>query len=132
MADIQPEKRDTDFTAFQSPHEASVNRLIESLDRAYHRPWLMMWRAFLQGLMSAFGMTFGYLLIFTLLAYVFQSLGGIKLLDPLIERVTQSVIPASLRQPTTTSDSPASSSTPGVYVLTADQLRQLETQAGLK
>jgi len=130
MPDALPEKRETDFTPFQSPNEASVNRLIEALDRAYHRPWLMMWRAFLQGLMTAFGMTFGYLLIFTLLAYFFQALGGIKLLDPLIERITQSVIPPSLRQSTDSSTSSSSSATPALYVLTNEQILQLEGKSG--
>jgi hypothetical protein len=92
-----PEERDTDFKDFQSPHDASVERLIQALDRAYHRPWLMMWRAFLSGIMTAVGMAVGYLLIFTLLAYVFQVLGGFKLLEPLSQKLQQSILPPQLR-----------------------------------
>ena len=100
-----PEKRDTDFSDYQRPHEASVNRLIQAVDRAYHRPWLMMWRAFLQGIATAIGITVGYLIIFTLLFYLFQSLGGTdKLLTPTLQKVSNSILPAQLR--TTPSPTP--------------------------
>jgi len=94
----KPEKRETDFSDFQSPHEASVDRLIQAVDRAYHRPYLMFWRAFLQGIATAFGITIGYLIIFTLLFYIFQSLGGAnKFISPALEKAGNSLLPAQLR-----------------------------------
>ena len=115
-----PEARDTDFQAFQSPHEASVEKLVEALDRAYHRPGLLMWRAFLQGLMTALGMTVGYALIVIALAYAIQVHGGIgKLLDPLINQIQSRVIPASLQSQLQASNSPEVSLSP-------EQLDQLQ------
>jgi len=97
MAD-DPDTTDTDFSSFQSPHEASVDRLVQSLDRAYHRPFLMMWRSFLQGLCNAFGMTVGYVIVFTVLYYLFQSFGGTsKLLVPELQKIVNNALPSELR-----------------------------------
>ena len=108
-----PEVLDTDFAAFQSPHEASVDRLVEAVDRAYHRPWLLMWRAFLQGLMTALGLTVGYAMIVILIAYLIQVRGGTaKLLDPLLIEVQQKVIQPTVQNQTnalTTQLSPSDS-----------------------
>jgi len=106
-------KRDTDFSDFQSPHEASVDRLVQAVDRAYHRPLLMMWRAFLQGVSTAFGITVGYLIIFTLLFYIFQSLGGTdRFLTPTLQKVANSILPAELRSSPTPSPSPSPTPVP--------------------
>ncbi|MEI6477825.1 MAG: hypothetical protein WCO52_02460 [bacterium] len=82
---------DKDFTDFESPHEASVDRLIKAVDRAYHRPWLMMWRSFLQGMMAAVGAMFGTAVVAVGLVYLFQALGGISLLKPFTDSIVQSI-----------------------------------------
>ena len=48
-----------EFKDFQNPEDASVDNLVKALDRAYHRPGLLMWRAFWAGFMSAVGAAFG-------------------------------------------------------------------------
>ena len=78
---------ENEFKDFQSPHEASEDRLIEALDRAYHRPWLMLWRSFLQGLMSGMGALLGSFLIILLLGFAFNRLGGIAILNPVITKL---------------------------------------------
>ena len=84
----------------EKPNEASVDRLIQAVDRAYHRPFLMMWRAFLQGISTAFGLTVGYLIIFSVLFYIFQSFGGTdKLLTPTLQKISNSIVPSDLRSP---------------------------------
>ena len=102
---MSEEGKDTDFQAFQSPHEASVERLVQALDRAYHRPGLLMWRAFLQGLMTALGLTIGYGLIIIVLAYLIQVHGGLsKILTPLTNEVEQRIVPGIVQQSQTNSD----------------------------
>lgn len=91
-----PERRDNDFKDFQSPHEASVDRLVEALDRAYHRPWLMIWRSFLHGFMTAIGATFGTVIIVVIAGMAFQALGGIELLRPSIDKL-QNMITGSIQ-----------------------------------
>ena len=81
-----------DFSDFQSPHEASVERLVAALDRAYHNPRQLMWRSFLQGFMSAIGVTIGTIFILGLVGLLLHELGGIKLLAPLVDRIQNSVV----------------------------------------
>jgi hypothetical protein len=85
-------ERDKDFSDFQSPHEASVDRLISAVDRAYHRPWLMMWRSFLHGMMTAIGAFFGTALIGILSVTIFQALGGAGLIDSMLDRLEEGAI----------------------------------------
>lgn len=65
-----------DFTEFADPSTASIERLIRSLDRAYHNPGQLLWRSFLQGMMAAIGAVVGTALIGALSVYLFQILGG--------------------------------------------------------
>jgi len=90
--------RVNDFSDFQSPHEASLDRLVEAVDRAYHRPWLMMWRSFLHGFMTAIGATVGTAVIVAILGYVVQTHGGIDLLNPLIDKISGKVVQTQLNQ----------------------------------
>jgi len=80
------------------PNEASIERLVRVMETAYHRPWYMMWRSFLQGLMAAIGAAVGTALFFTILIWVFQALGGIELLRPGIEKFQQFIIPTKYIQ----------------------------------
>ena len=95
MDEPTPEKSDRmerDFEDFQSPHEASVDRLIQAVDRAYHRPFLMMWRSFMHGFMTAVGATVGTAVIISLIGDIIQLQGGLSLLNPFIDHVQQTVI----------------------------------------
>ena len=92
---------DQEFKDFQSPHEASLDRLINAVDRAYHRPGLLLWRSFLQGVMTAIGASVGTFLVFSVVIYVFQALGGIELLRPGLEKLQEMLLPPELRSLTT-------------------------------
>lgn len=84
-------KAKDEFAEFRSPDEASLDRLIAALDRAYHRPGSLMWRAFLQGLSGAFGAAVGWILIITISGFLFQALGGINLLHPVLDKIEQGI-----------------------------------------
>ena len=90
-----------EFHDFQSPHEASIDRLVEALDRAYHRPGLLMWRSFLQGIMTAFGTFVGAILIATAVGFAVRSLGGVNFFKPVVDQfqefITQSAIQSQLK-----------------------------------
>ena len=126
---LKDEPRVKDFSDFQSPHEASVERLVQAIDKAYHRPGLMLWRSFWQGFMSAIGLSVGYAVVVIILIYVFRSLGGIELLQPFANKIQEMVIPKELRSAlenqSTTSSSTSSSSTTETSSLTQEQLQSL-------
>lgn len=86
-----------EFKDFQSPHEASEDRLVEAIDRAYHRPWLMMWRSFLQGVMSGIGAVVGSAIILLLLGFLFNRLGGVNLLKPAIGKLQDTIIQSQVK-----------------------------------
>jgi len=81
-----------EFADFQSPHEASVDKLVDALDRAYHRPGLLAWRAFMQGFMSAIGATIGTVVILFAIGLLLHLLGGVRLFAPLVDRIQQSIV----------------------------------------
>lgn len=83
---------DQEFQVFQSPDDATVNHLVAALDRAYHRPGLLMWRSFLAGFMSALGATIGTLIILAVTGLVFHQLGGIALFSPLVQKLEQQIV----------------------------------------
>lgn len=85
------EKREDDFSDFQSPNEASMQRLIDSLDRAYHRPYLMMFRSFLHGFMAAIGAFVGTALMGALSVYLFQLSGGLEATKHFINDISGSL-----------------------------------------
>ena len=108
MPDTQPaETRDTDFADFQSPHEASVDRLVEAMDRAYHRPWLMMWRSFLQGMMTGVGAGLGTVLFFAFSVYLFNVLGGVQLLRPILNNFEEGLAAQVVRSVAVPTPSPS-------------------------
>ena len=85
------------FTDFRAPNEASFDKLVKAIDRAYHRPFVMMGRSFLQGLMTSLGATAGFAIVMVILFYVLQSLGGIDYFAPGIHKLQDLIIPASVR-----------------------------------
>ena len=85
------EERVTSFDDFRSPHEASEDRLIDALDRAYHRPGLMIWRSFLQGFMAGVGASLGTVLFFVVSVYLLNLLGGVNLIKPLVDKYQQAI-----------------------------------------
>lgn len=83
--------KEDEFSEFRSPEDASFDKMVHALDRAYHKPWVMMWRAFLQGLMGAFGTAVGWILIFTLSGVIFQALGGFSLFKPITDKLQSTI-----------------------------------------
>lgn len=75
----------------QLPSSASFDQMVRALDRAYHRPFYLMWRAFLQGMMAAFGAFVGTAIIGLISVYLFNLLGGIQLFKPVIDTINTSV-----------------------------------------
>ena len=80
-----------------SPSDARVDQLVQALDRAYNRPRLLMWRAFLQGLMTGVGAALGTLLVAASLTYLIHSAGGIKLIQPLIDKLQESIVNSQIQ-----------------------------------
>ena len=89
----EKEARDKDFSDFQSPHEASVERLVQALDRAYHRPGLLLWRSFWQGMFTALGAFVGSALIIAVSGYLFHIYGGFqRFIQPGLDKLQKSVV----------------------------------------
>lgn len=84
--------RERDFTPFQSPHEASVNQLVQALDRAYYRPGLLLWRSFWQGFFTAIGAAVGTVVFVGLVSYLFSILGGSQLVKPYLDKLQNGLI----------------------------------------
>ncbi len=82
--------------------EATIYRLVTAVNSAYNRQGLMMWRSFLGGLMAALGATVGTAIIFTILLWTFQHLGGIDLFKSSIDKIQSLVIPAKFIDPQVT------------------------------
>ncbi len=86
-----------EFKDFQSPHEASIDRLVDALDRAYHRPGLLMWRSFLQGFMTAVGAFFGAIIIAIIVGYVVHLLGGIDFFQPILDKLQDAIVQSQIK-----------------------------------
>lgn len=94
-----------EFKEFENPNSASVDRLIQALDRAYHRPGLLMWRAFTSGLFYAIGATVGAAIFFSVVLYVLHVLGGLSLLSPGIEKLSDMITSQQVKSLNKQSDS---------------------------
>lgn len=81
-----------------APSQATIDRLVQAVERAYHRPWRMMGRSFLHGFMTALGATVGTAVFFAVLIWVFQQLGGLELLRPGVEKLQDLLIPDEFQQ----------------------------------
>lgn len=84
--------------------EAAFDRLVAAIDKAYHRPWRMFFRAFFQGIATVLGGTVGASIVFALLFYILSSLN----FAPLAEKVQKLVIPEKILNELNGSPSPAS------------------------
>lgn len=79
MAELPASLNDSDLK--------NIELLARSVERAYHRPGLLMWRGFLHGLAAAVGAVVGTALLGVFSVYIFQVLGGVNLLKPIINEL---------------------------------------------
>ncbi len=82
------------FKDFKHPDDASFDKLVAAIDRAYHRPFRMAMRSFLHGMMTALGATVGAGLVFLLLFYILRSVD----FGPYAEKFQNLIIPESIRK----------------------------------
>lgn len=98
MAEV-PASKDTvpsrkhEFADYQHPDDASFDKFVSALDRAYHRPFMMMWRGFLYGIALALGTTIGAGIVLTLLFYVLKTID----FAPYVKDLQELVIPEEIR-----------------------------------
>ncbi|MDP3992709.1 MAG: DUF5665 domain-containing protein [bacterium] len=57
--------------------EKSIDRLIASLDKAYHNPGKLALRGFLIGLMSGLGATIGVAIVLGIVGLLIRQFGGL-------------------------------------------------------
>jgi hypothetical protein len=93
-AQITPPKRADEFADYRHPDEASFDKFVAALDRAYHRPFVMMWRGFLYGIATALGATVGAGIVLVILFYILRSIN----FAPFITQIQDIIIPESIRQ----------------------------------
>lgn len=82
------------FKDFKHPDDASFDKLVAAIDRAYHRPFRMAMRSFLHGMMTALGATVGAALVLVLLFYVLRTVD----FGPYAEKLQNLIIPESIRK----------------------------------
>ena len=90
---IPPPTHKDEFADYRHPDEASFDKFVAALDRAYHRPFQMMMRAFLQGIATALGATVGAGLVLIILFYALRSINY----TPFINQLQNIIIPSSIR-----------------------------------
>lgn len=84
------------FKEFKGPDDASFDKFITALDRAYHRTGLMMWRSFLTGLMQGIGTIIGFLITIIALVFIFRAFNGPVWIDSSIQYLQKKFIPTQL------------------------------------
>lgn len=82
------------FKEFKHPEDASFDKLVAAIDRAYHRPFRMAMRSFLHGMMAALGATVGAVIVLVILFYVLRTVD----FGPYAERLQNLIIPESIRK----------------------------------
>ena len=97
-----PKVTKDDFAEFRHPDEASFDKFVAALDRAYHRPFQMMFRSFLHGMMTVLGGTVGAALIFIILFYALRTFDW----SPFAQKLQNAIIPANIQQLLSSSPSP--------------------------
>jgi hypothetical protein len=113
MTDTEPVEKPTvplrkdEFSEYRHPDDASFDKFVKALDRAYHRPLLMMWRSFLMGVATALGATVGAAIILVILFYVLKTFD----FAPYATKIQEIIIPESIRKQLDGSSTP----TPQVY-----------------
>ena len=81
-----------EFAEYTHPDDVSFDKFVAALDRAYHRPFQMMFRSFLSGLMSAIGAAVGAALILLLTGFLLAKLGGVQVFKPFVESIQNMVL----------------------------------------
>lgn len=94
-------KRDDGFAEYRHPDDASFDKFVHALDRAYHRPWLLFWRSVLWGLGTALGATIGAGIVFVGLFYALSTIN----FTPYAEKIQELIIPETIRSQLDSSDS---------------------------
>jgi len=87
-----PDRKD-EFDPYRHPEDASFDKFVQALDRAYHHPWKMFWRAFFQGVASALGAIIGTILLSALIYLVLRNVN----FNPTIQKLQDAIIPADIR-----------------------------------
>lgn len=115
------------FKDFKHPDEASFDRLVKALDRAYHHPFKMAIRSFFHGMMAALGATIGAGLVLVLMFYMLKSVD----FSPYAEQLQNLIIPESIRKQLDPESFPSSDNAQSQAVQTAidNLLRQQAEQA---
>ena len=62
-----------EFDPYRHPDDASFDKFVAAIDRAYHKPLQMMVRSFLQGIAYAVGATVGAAIVFIILSICWES-----------------------------------------------------------
>jgi hypothetical protein len=106
MADEPDDKKVTEVS------DATIARLVHAVELAYNRPWRMMGRSFIHGLMTALGATVGTALFFTILLWIFQALGGLDLIKPGVEKLQSYIIPKEILNQINPSTTPSPTASP--------------------
>jgi hypothetical protein len=78
----------------KQPSPEQLDQLIAAVDRAYHRPWLMMWRSFLHGIMVSLGATIGAGLVLLIVGWILLQLDW----TPIGRSVWEMLIPQTVRE----------------------------------
>ncbi|CAN5143049.1 hypothetical protein BH11PAT4_BH11PAT4_6920 [soil metagenome] len=90
---MDPKPEET-FKDFKHPDDASFDKLVAAIDRAYHRPFRMAMRSFLHGMMTALGATVGAGLVFLILFTILRTVD----FGPYAEKFQNLIIPESIRK----------------------------------
>lgn len=91
MPDLNPA-----YQSLSPSERQTLERLTVAVERAYSHTGRLLWRAFLQGLMSALGATFGTFLVLGILGFLFQQLGGPAVFQQMITNLSQSIVQAQV------------------------------------
>ena len=70
----------------------TVARLTLAIEQAYTKTGTLVWRAFLQGFVSALGAAIATVLLVLIAAYLFNALGGPALLQNFISSVSNTIV----------------------------------------
>lgn len=82
-----------DPTFFDSPSDReTLTRLAATIERAYTKTGVLIWRSFLQGFVSALGAASATVLVLCVAILLFKNLGGPGLVQNFINTISASVV----------------------------------------
>lgn len=84
------------YQSLPSSERQTLDRLAIAVDRAYSSTGRLLWRSFLQGMMSALGAAIGTVVVLSVLGFLFQKLGGPAVLQSLVGQLSQSIAQAQV------------------------------------